>query len=95
MLSTHKIIPQVFVAKGTLLPYHGTIDNDDNSIPSLDSFHSIEDDEERDSNQSTQDNMILFDSIVKLNTKYICDIPILNPNFTNLRASHKSFQQFS
>jgi hypothetical protein len=38
--------------------------------------------------------MILFDSIVNLNIKYICDIPILSPNFTNLRASHKSLQQF-
>jgi hypothetical protein len=43
--------------KGTLPPYREIID--DNSIASPDSFHSIEDDEERDGNQSTQDDMIL------------------------------------
>jgi hypothetical protein len=47
-----------------LPPYSETIDNDENSIASLDSFHSIEDDRERDGNQSTQDDMILSGSIV-------------------------------
>ena len=46
--------------KGTLPPYRETIDSDDNSIASRDSFHSIEDDGERDGNQSTQDDMILI-----------------------------------
>lgn len=55
--------------KGTLPPYRETIDNDDNSIASRDSFHSIEDDGERDGNQATQDDMILSDSIVNLNIK--------------------------
>jgi len=49
-----------------LPPYRETIDIDDNSIASRDSFHSI-DDEERDGNQSTQDDMILSKSIVNLN----------------------------
>jgi hypothetical protein len=40
-----------------------------NSIASRDSFHSIEDDEETDCNQSTQDDMILSGSIVNLNIK--------------------------
>ena len=53
--------------KGTLPPYRETIDNDDNSIASPNSFHSIEDDKETDGNQSTQDDMILSDSIVNLN----------------------------
>jgi len=53
--------------KGTLPPYRENIDNDDNSIASPDSFHSIEDDGERDGNQSTQDDMILSKSIVNLN----------------------------
>ena len=53
--------------KGTLPPYRETIDIDDNSINSPDSFHSIEDDRERDVNQSTQDDMILSGSIVNLN----------------------------
>jgi hypothetical protein len=34
--------------KGTLPPYRETIDTDDNSIASPNSFHSIEDDGERD-----------------------------------------------
>jgi hypothetical protein len=55
--------------KGTLPPYRETIDNDDNSIASRDSFHSIEDDGERDGNQATQDDMILSDSMVLLNIK--------------------------
>jgi len=55
--------------KGTLPPYRETIDNDDNSIASPDSFHSIDDDGERDGNQSTQDDMILSGSIVNLNIK--------------------------
>ena len=55
--------------KGTLPPYRETIDNDDNSIASRDSFHLIEDDGERDGNQATQDDMILSDSIVNLNIK--------------------------
>jgi hypothetical protein len=42
--------------KGALPPYRETIDNEDNSIASPDSFHSIEDDGERDINQSTQDD---------------------------------------
>ena len=50
--------------KGTLPPYRETIDNDDNSIASRDSFHSIEDNGERD---GTQDDMILSNSIVNLN----------------------------
>jgi hypothetical protein len=50
-----------------LLPYRETIDNDDHSIASRDSFHSIEDYGERDGNQSTQDDMILSDSIVNVN----------------------------
>jgi hypothetical protein len=45
-------------------PYRETIDN---SIASPNSFHSIEDDGERDGNQSTQDDMILSDSIGNLN----------------------------
>jgi hypothetical protein len=49
--------------------YRETIDSDDNSIASPDSFHSIEDDGERDGNQSTQDDMILSKSIVNLNIK--------------------------
>jgi hypothetical protein len=53
--------------KGTLPPYRETIDIDDNSIASPNSFDSIEDDGERDSNQSTQDEMILSNSIVNLN----------------------------
>jgi hypothetical protein len=40
--------------KGTLPPYRETIDIEDNSIASPDSFHSIEDDEERGGNQSTR-----------------------------------------
>ena len=55
--------------KGTLPPYRETIGNDDNSIASPDSFHSIDDDEEREGNQSTQDDMILSNSIVNLNIK--------------------------
>jgi hypothetical protein len=39
--------------KGTSPPYREPIDNDDNSIASPDSFHSIEDDGERDVNQMT------------------------------------------
>ena len=53
--------------KGTLPPYRETIDSDDNSIASPNSFHSIEDDGERDGNQSTQDDMILSGRIVNLN----------------------------
>jgi hypothetical protein len=53
--------------KGTLPPYREAIDIDDNSIASPDSFHSIEDDGERDDNQSAQDDMILSGSIVNLN----------------------------
>jgi hypothetical protein len=52
---------------GTLPPYREMIDNDDNSIASPNSFHSIEDDGERDVNQSTQQDMILSGSIVNLN----------------------------
>ena len=52
--------------KGTVPPYRETIDIDDNSIASPDSFHSIEDDGERDGNQSTQEGMILSNSIVNL-----------------------------
>ncbi len=55
--------------KGTLPAYRKTIDIDDNSIASPDSFHSIEDDGERYRNQSTQDDMILSNSIVNLNIK--------------------------
>ena len=55
--------------KGTLPPYRENIDNDDNSIASPDSFHSIEDDGERDGNQSIQDDMILSNGIVNLNIK--------------------------
>jgi hypothetical protein len=43
---------------------------DNNSIASPDSFHSIEDDERREDNQSTKDDMILSGSIVNLNIKY-------------------------
>jgi hypothetical protein len=46
------IIHQAQFWKGTLPPYRETIDIDDNSIASPDSFHSIEDDGERDGNQS-------------------------------------------
>jgi hypothetical protein len=53
--------------KGALPPYRKTIDNDYNSIASPVSFHSIEDDGDRDGNQSTQDDMILSNSIVNLN----------------------------
>ena len=52
--------------EGTLPPYRETIDIDDNSIASRDSFHSIEDDGERDGNQATQDDMIRSKSIVNL-----------------------------
>ena len=55
--------------KGTLPPYRETIDSDDNSIASPNSFHSIEDDGERDGNQSTQDDMILSNRTVN-ETKY-------------------------
>jgi hypothetical protein len=55
--------------KGTLPTYREIIDIDDNSIASLDSFHSIEDDEGREGNPSTQDDMILSGSIVNLNQK--------------------------
>jgi hypothetical protein len=55
--------------KATLPPYRETIDIDDNSIASPDSFHSIEDDGERDGNQSTQDDMIMSNSIVNLKIK--------------------------
>jgi hypothetical protein len=55
--------------KGTLPLYRETIDIDDNSITAPDSFHSIEDDGERDDYQSTQDDMILSSSIVNLNIK--------------------------
>jgi len=44
--------------KGTLPPYRETIDNDYNSIASPDSFHSIDDGEERNRNQSTQDDIV-------------------------------------
>ena len=50
--------------KGTLPPYRETIDIDDNSNASPDSFHSIDDDEAREGNRSTQDDMILSGSIV-------------------------------
>jgi hypothetical protein len=53
--------------KGTLPPYREIID--DNSIASPGIFHSIEDNGERDDCQSTQDGMILSDSIVKLSIK--------------------------
>ena len=53
--------------KGTLPPYRQTIDIGDNSIASPDSFHSIEDDEVRGGNKSTQDEMILPNTIVNLN----------------------------
>jgi hypothetical protein len=46
---------------------HHIVNIDDNSIASPNSFHSIEDDGERDGNQSTQGDMILSDSIVNLN----------------------------
>ena len=52
--------------KGNLPPYRETIDNDDNSIASPDSFHSIEEDEGREGDPSTQDDMILSRSIVNL-----------------------------
>jgi len=55
--------------KGALPPYRETIDHNYNSIASPNSFHSIEDDGERDGNQSTQDDMILSNSIVNLNIK--------------------------
>ncbi len=55
--------------KGTLPPYRETIDIDDSSIASPESFHSIEDGGGRDDNQSTQDDMILSSSIVNLNIK--------------------------
>ncbi len=65
-LSTDDYISSSFL-KGTLPPYRELIDIDDNSIASPDSFHSIDDDEEREGNQSTQDDMILSNSIVNLN----------------------------
>ena len=49
--------------------YRKTIDIDDNSIVSPDTFHSIKGDEERDGNQSTQDDISLSNSIVQLNVK--------------------------
>ena len=55
--------------KGALPPYRETIDNDDYSITSPDSFHSIDDEEERDDNQSTQDDVILSIIFVDLNIK--------------------------
>ena len=67
-LSTHNYSSSSFW-KGTLPPYRESIDSDDNSIASRDSFHSIEDDGERNGNQATQDDMILSDSIVNLNIK--------------------------
>jgi hypothetical protein len=49
-------------SKGTLPPYNEkkTIDIDDNSIASPNRFHPMEDDGERDGNQSTQDEIILL-----------------------------------
>jgi hypothetical protein len=47
-----------------LPPYRETIDKDDSSISSPDSFHSIEDDGQKDGNQSTPYNMILSNSII-------------------------------
>ena len=55
--------------KGTLPPYRENIDIDDNLIASPNSFHSIEDDGERDGNHSTQEDMIMSNSIVNLNIK--------------------------
>jgi hypothetical protein len=72
-VTKQKLCPQMILKnsfwKGTLPPYRETIDIDDNSIASPDSFHSIEDDGERDGNQATQDDMILSNSIVNLNIK--------------------------
>ena len=64
-VTKQKLCPQIIIhqahsGKGALPPYRETIDNDDNSIASPDSFHSIEDDGERDDNQSAQDDMILL-----------------------------------
>jgi hypothetical protein len=53
----------------TLPTNRETIDNENNSINSPDKFHSIEDDGEREINQSTQDDMILSNSIMNLNIK--------------------------
>jgi hypothetical protein len=58
-----------FFWKGTLPPYHETIDVEDNTISSTESYHSIEDDGESGGNQSTQDDMVLSNSIVNLNIK--------------------------
>ena len=44
--------------KGTLPPYRENIDIDDNLIASPNSFHSIEDDGERDGNHSTQEDNV-------------------------------------
>ena len=58
-------------------PYREIIDIDNNSVASPNSFHSVDDGGERDGNQSTQDDMILSNSIVNLNMKKICDISSL------------------
>jgi hypothetical protein len=69
-VTKQKLCPQIANSssssfwQGTLPPYHQTFDNDDISIASPESFHSIEDGGEKGDNPSTQDNMILFDSIM-------------------------------
>ena len=55
--------------RGTLRAYHEIIDIDENSIASPNFFHSIDDDVERDGNQSPRDDMILSNSIVNVNIK--------------------------
>ncbi len=72
-VTKQKLCPQIIIRQahsgkeGALPPYRETFDSDYNSIASPDSFHSIEDDGDRDGNQSTQDDMILSNSIVNLN----------------------------
>jgi hypothetical protein len=55
--------------RGTLREDHEIINIDENSIASPNCFHSIDDDVERDGNQSTRDDLILSNSIVNINIK--------------------------
>jgi hypothetical protein len=50
-----------------IFPLCYLIDINNSVITSPDSFHSIQDDGERDANQSTQDDMILSTCILNLN----------------------------
>ena len=55
--------------KGNLSSYLETIDIIENLTISPDSFHSVEDDEEQDHNESTQEDMTLSKNIFNFNKK--------------------------